>query len=172
MIAIEIHGIKDGIYEIDKSVSVEDIPDLSEEFFGNIVFKGHLRKIGRRFSIEGTAKCSSRLICDLTLTEYSEEIVCEITASFLADTLLYWKSKENFQGSDDTIIIHEDDKTIDLSDELRQQLALTLPLKRIAPDAKDIEIEKIYPDYFSSGSPESESTGNNIWDSLKKIKIN
>ena len=61
-------------------------------------------------------------------------------------------------------IIRDDELFIDLSDEVRQELALSLPMKRIAPEFRDKEWEDI--------APEVATEIDDRWKALKGLNLN
>ena len=68
-------------------------------------------------------------------------------------------------------IINEDDKYLDLSDEVREQLAVRLPLKRIAPWVADKELDEIYPE-IAPNLVKKDSDSDERWAPLKNLKLN
>lgn len=147
MLKIFIQGLKDGQYEIDQSVPADSLPQLSEEFFGDVSFKGSLRIFGRRYFIKGTVSCNARLECDISLTEYIENIAVDIELSFLADSILAKKQASEDIDEGSTIAINDDDKHIDITVEAVELLTVNLPMKRVAPKFRDKSFDEIYPQY-------------------------
>ena len=175
MIKILIHGIKDGIHEINLNIPVEEVDDMFPEFFGEIAITGKLRKLGNRFSIIGEAKCQAKLICDLSLKEYNQFIVADITASFYANDDLFFLKNDDNHPSDLETIIREDELYLDLSEEVREQLAVRLPMRRIAPDMMDVEFNEIYPDYSEDKVKKDIENGispDERWAPPKNLKLN
>ncbi|MCX7879424.1 MAG: DUF177 domain-containing protein [Ignavibacteria bacterium] len=178
MLRILVKGIKDGVYDINLSSPVEELNGFFPEFFGEVRFQGKLRILGKRYTVIGTAECQAHLLCDLTLEEYTETISVEISSSFYANNELYYKMKgisEELRETDEHII-HEDDKFIDITEDVRQELAINLPMKRIAPKYRDKTFEDIYPQYsanFSEKTTEqnSEDDVDERWNELKKLKF-
>jgi uncharacterized metal-binding protein YceD (DUF177 family) len=68
--------------------------------------------------------------------------------------------------------IREDDTTIDLSDEVRQELAISLPMRRIAPQYRTKEFIEIFP-AFAEHQPETTNEGgiDPRWAALQSIKF-
>lgn len=176
MIKLAIQGISDGRHEINKEVPVSEVEGMFPEFFGSINLSGILRKIGKRYSFVGTAECMARLICDITLREYEELISADIKVSFLADTALFRIRNENEDeaGSGEENVIHEEDKHLDLTEEIREQLAVSLPMKRISPEAEGKDIDELYPDIAKNDNSEGDEDDieDERWAPLKKIKLN
>lgn len=175
MIKILIHGIKDGEHDIDLSVPCQEVDGMFPEFFGDIIIRGKLRKLGNRFSVTGEASCNSRLVCDLSLKEYTQEIVVDISASYYANDDLFFLKTDHGEKTDNEVVIREDEKYLDLTEEVSQQLAVGLPMKRIAPDMLDVDFNEIYP-ALAEGKAEELSNSGDIpderWAPLKKIKLN
>jgi uncharacterized metal-binding protein YceD (DUF177 family) len=108
------------------------------------------------------------MLCDRTLTEFEELITAGITASFLANTELF-KSKKRYNDNDsEEIIIHNDEKELDITKIVKDQLAVKLPMKRIAPEFREKSFEELYPEYSINGNQEKIDSR---WDKLKKLRI-
>jgi len=167
MLKLRIHGIKDGESDFtleDESLNIKDLP---EEFFGNIVVEGKLTKIGKRYTIVGNVKCNAKLICDVSLEEYIEEIVAKFEYSFIVNNDLYLllREKGEFENENGEIIIHEDDQYLDISEEIRQELILNIPMKKVAPTYRGKSLSEIYPDL------DIEEEIDPRWSELKKLKF-
>ncbi len=167
MLKIRIHGIKDGESDFILEDKVSNLRDLPVEFFGNITVEGKLTKIGKRYTVVGVAKCKTNLICDISLEEYQDEINARFDYSFIVNNELYaiLKEKGEFENENGEIIIHEDDQFLDLSEELRQELILNIPMKKVAPQFRGKDLNDIYPDL----GIEEESDPR--WSELKKLKF-
>ncbi len=175
MIKIRIHGIKDGIHEVNEIVPVSEVAGMLPEFFGNVSFVGKLRKIGKRFTITGFAECQIKLICDLSLEEYTDIISSEINVSFIADTELFLLNRENYDDPDIERAVHEDDEFFDISDDVREQLTVSIPMKRIAPQYRDKTFADLHPEFsaeINETAPDEEVQIDERWSALKKIKLN
>lgn len=175
MIKIRIHGIKDGIHDLTEIVPVEEIEGMLPEFFGNVSFTGKMRKIGKRYTITGFAECQVRLICDLSLEEYTDTISSEINVSFIADTEMFLLSKGQYDDPDAERAVHEDDEFFDISNDVREQLAVSLPMKRIAPQYRDKSFADLHPEFsaeIAENIKEDEEQIDERWSALKKLKLN
>ncbi|MGB9852262.1 MAG: YceD family protein [Candidatus Kapaibacteriota bacterium] len=176
MLKILVKGIKDGEYDVNISSPVEEIEGFFPEFFGEVRFHGKLRIVGKRYTVEGVAECEAHLICDLSLEEYTETISVQITSSFYANNELYYATKgisEELRETNEHII-HEDDKYIDISEDVRQELAVHLPMKRIAPQFRGKSFEDVYPQYSAETQTKKDSDQeiDERWNTLKKLKLN
>jgi len=172
MVGIFIQGIKDGLHDVGLKASVIDIPDMFPEFFGEITVSGKIRKFGSRYTLIARAECKANLVCDLSLEDYEDLITIELNASYLASSLLKGKMADGNMGEKEENIISEDAKSIDISNLLREEFALNLPMKRIAPQYRDKSYEEMYPEYAGHSDAGTEDTTDDRWAPLKKIKLN
>ncbi len=177
MLQIMVKGIGDGTYDIDTACAVGRLKGIYPEFYGDVTLEGQLKVLGNRYTVVAKVSCMAKLLCDVSLEDYKEEISAEIEIAYLANTDLYYTQKE--QDDDDyerEIVIHEDDKFIDLTDEVTQQLNVSLPMKRVSPKYRDKDIEDIYPEYTESNDEEDKKDQNDDiderWSALKKLKLN
>ncbi|MBI3260182.1 MAG: DUF177 domain-containing protein [Ignavibacteriae bacterium] len=167
MLKIPIQGLKDGSSDISLTSDVSEMGVIFPEFFGKITLSGILSKFGKRYTFTGKAVCNSNLICDRSLEEYTEEITAPITVSYLADTEVFLLQDP---ASDENVyIIREDEPFIDLSVEVCEELALNLPMKRIALQYRDKELKDIIPDITEAGE---EQKIDERWSALKNIHLN
>lgn len=168
---IEIQGMKDGEREFSLQADAAELEGLPEEYAGKISAEGKIRKFGKRFTVIGSANCSANLICDRSLEEYSELITVEISLSYIIDGAAAKQLKDVEFG--EAIPIREEDKTIDLSGEIRQILTLGLPMKRVAPEYRDKELEEIFPEInIEDDSAESSEVSDDRWSALRNLKLN
>ncbi len=178
MLQIMVKGISDGSYKIDTACAVGRLKGIYPEFYGDVTLEGELKVLGSRYTIVAKVSCMAKLLCDVSLEDYNEEIRADIEIAYLANTDLYYSQKD--QEDDDIdpdaeIIIHEDDKFIDLTEEVTQQLNVSLPMKRVAPKFRDKELEEIYPEFTESNDEEIKDQNEDIderWSALKKLKLN
>lgn len=172
MINIFIKGLKDGVHDVDIIEPVESVDLLTEEFFGDIKVKGMLRIIGNRFSFTGKAECDAELVCDRTLKKFVESIEADISLSFLVV-----KSGVEIQDVGDEEkekMISKEEKYIDITRDVCEELILNIPMKKISPEAEGKDIEEIYPEH-SAKKKRKDKDENEIderWAALKDIKIN
>jgi uncharacterized metal-binding protein YceD (DUF177 family) len=174
MIKIYIQGKEDGEEQISIEVPSEQIEELSQEFFGNILVEGKLKIIGSRYAFEGRVECMAKMICDISLEEFEANISKELSLSYLADTMLYELARDNDGQNDETgeNYLHEDQKEIDITEILKDELQLSLPMKRVAPGYEGKSFEEVHPEY-TDAQPEEDEEVNAAWkEKLKKLKLN
>ncbi len=171
MINIYIKGLTDGLHDIEITEPVDAVPDLSEEFFGDILIEGKLRVLGNRFTFTGKVFSRARLICDRTLKEFEQEIETEMTSAYLINSS--GMGIDKLSEDDKEQIISKDEKYLDITNDVREELILSIPMKKIAPDVEDKEFEEIFPEYSAKKKKRKDKEEiDDRWSALKKIKIN
>ncbi|MFH1049697.1 MAG: DUF177 domain-containing protein [bacterium] len=178
MFNIFIQGLKDGEHDVDMLVPVEDVPEMFGEYFGMINLKGRLKKIGNRFTLFARAASQAKMICDMTLEEFTETIMVDVNLSFVVENKLAENSRrqiaerQNKKQETEGVRVSADGKYADISGEIREIFAVSLPMKRIAPKYRDKELKEIFPE-FDAGNDEPEPDFiDERWAPLKKINNN
>jgi len=176
MLKIYIQGLKDGVYDIDISSPVSQIPGMYDEFFGNVDFSGKLRILGKRYAVTGKAVCKAKLICDLTLSEFIEEISVDFKSSYLAVEHISSLGVDITDNNLNEHFIKDDEKYINISEDVSEELAVNLPMKRITPDFRGKSFEEIYPEFtqpkFESRKKKiSDGEVDDRWAPLKELKF-
>lgn len=171
MLTIYIRGLENGTHPVNLSTPVDKIPYMFPEFDGNVVFNGEIVKSANKYFIKGVAECSARLVCDRSGEDYSETISAPISLSYIANTDMYLLRRDE-SDPEQPYYIHEDDKEIDITDEVRQELAINLPMKRIAPAHRDKDLDDLFPSTVTNAdSGDDEPKEDERWAQLKKIRF-
>lgn len=173
MIKIDITGMKDGKYDLSIEAPVDKMNCIVEEFFGDVKLKGTIKKISNRFTFTAKAEVQARMICDRSLKEFVENIETDVKLSFIADTKAYLENKGKInEDIDSDILIREDVKYINITSEVIELLALQMPMKRIAPEFRDKELEEIFPELSGEIFKNEKDVIDDRWSKLKNLKIN
>lgn len=166
MLIISIKGLTDGMYPVEASAQCSDIEYIFEEFFGAITVLGTLRKHGKRYLLDLHAEAPAKLVCDVSGEEFEEIIDATFALEYIANTMLANLHADR-SDAEPPFYIREDDMTIDISGEVRQEMAVNLPLKRIAPKYRDKDFADIFPQYAETESQDIDPR----WAALKAIKF-
>lgn len=169
MLKISIRTLNDGDNPVELSENSEKTDGIFSEFFGLVEFTGIVKRQSDRYIVKGKASCQANLICDLSNEHFIETIETEINAVYVVDNFLYDKTKDTLDELHGEIYMRDDDLFIDITEEVKQELAISLPLKRIAPAYRDKKAEDIYPDYVNTSSELPEDSR---WEALKKLNLN
>lgn len=172
MIKLFIQGLKDGSYEIDQKADCKSIPDISEEFFGDVTIRGSLRRIGSRYTFKGSACCMAKFICDRSLQEYNEQICADFEVNAIHNTTLA-RTKDKDLAENEKILGIED-KYIDITEDVREELAVSLPMKRVSPEYANKDFDEFFPEYSAKLNKRMKKQRNETddrWKELQKLKI-
>ena len=173
MIQIMILGLQEGVYPFSVTSSSQSIEGILPEFIGDTQIIGTIKRQGKRILISAEAVCKALLLCDISGEEFTDIVKAQIILHYVIDTQLFYLQPKTENDDEGEILIREEDTYIDISDEVRQQLALNLPMKRISPLHSQTSFEDLYPER----STEKQKTEPNLpdetspWAALKDIKI-
>lgn len=158
MLSIEIASLEDGVHKRTLTPQAEDV-GLDPEMFENIHADVRLNVTGPRILADFTARATALLECDRTLKPFSQQVEGDFQVLFVPPP-----AEEEIDPDDaGTRPLAEGQTSIDLTEPVRDTLLLALPLKRIAPDAQDTEIETVF------GRSESD-LADDRWEALRKLK--
>ena len=172
MIEIPIQGMKDGEQHLHLECNAEEVRGAFSEFHGPISVEARIRKVGKRINVELQAQCAALLTCDYSLKEFDENIIAELSINYMIDTELYLRHRE--EGAEevyDVHAVHEESKVIDMTSEIIEELAVRLPLKRIAPELRDKNLEDLVDKRFLDDSGEDHMSMPDAWSVLKNLNI-
>jgi uncharacterized metal-binding protein YceD (DUF177 family) len=173
MLQIAILGMEDGDHPFSCQAEAGQIDGMFEEFTGTVQVHGIVRRQGKRLWIEAHAKCMANLICDISGNPFTEQISAPIQLAYRVDTHLFLISEQPSEG--DEILIREDERFIDLTEEARQELAIHLPMKRLAPEYRDKTFEELYPAVATAAAEDEhkeEELPGDPWAALRGLKLN
>lgn len=167
---LSIKGLSDGKHEVEITSEVSKIPSMFPEFFGSIAVTGFVQKIGKRYIVTGQAECNARLVCDRSGEEFEERIIAPLQLNYVANTHLYLEQQDR-EEPEQPYYIREDANKIFIGDEVRQELAVNLPLKRIAPAYRDKSLDDLYPGFDADAPQVAKDEPDDRWAALKNISF-
>jgi uncharacterized metal-binding protein YceD (DUF177 family) len=170
MVTIFIQGLQDGTHSIQLQEETSAVEDLFPEYFGELSISGTLKKLGNRYTISLQCLATANFVCDRSGEPFIEQIEASFDATYIADSSLF-RSKTDEVSTDQTIVIRDEDKYIDITDLLRDELGVALPLKRLSPQYKEKEFEELFPQLVSKGTePKTDAEIDDRWAVLQQIK--
>ena len=162
---LSISGLEEGSRRYAVTVHSSVIEGCAPEFAGDVSVEGTIRKLGVRYYVQLAITADATLVCDRSLETYTEPVERRIDVVFELDSTLA-AEQEGVDLADVEIRgLFQDAQVIDVSDDVRQELALGLPMKRIAPQYRNQTIEEIFPDL-----QQSEDQPETRWEVLNKLK--
>ncbi len=174
---VSIKGITDGKYPVEVNAIAERIQDIFPEFRGELQATGTLRKYGKRYLFDLTATATAHLLCDMSGEDFEEQITAHCSLEYIADTHLALMQEDSSNDREPPFYIRDDNTSIDITEEIRQELAVMLPLKRISPAYRDKEFDEVFPEFAAQTTDEISSAADDEpaldprWAALKSIKF-
>ncbi|MCU0331650.1 MAG: DUF177 domain-containing protein [Candidatus Kapabacteria bacterium] len=171
MVTISIQGLHDGVHPIDMSVPVGDIDGLGDEFRGDVHISGDITRNGKRMHLDVDVAAVAHLICDRSLEEYDEPIQCELSLDVVVDNELAIKQASSPERMEDIIGVRDDQKVLLISEDIRQELMLALPMRKVAPQWRDRDLSELYPSaHESSSDRDANNVVDDRWAALRSLK--
>ncbi len=171
MLKFSLKSLKEGRQEMDLEAEASVVCAEFPEFVDLVRLHCIVDRVGRRFHVHCHAECEALLQCDYSLKDFREPIVADFDIEYVVDTDMH----EQQRGMDAVDIelraLHEDESAVDLSLDVCQELAVRLPLKRIAPEYRDKPIEDILGSEFLDDGKKSAQSAEETWAALKNIKL-
>lgn len=172
---VSIKGLTDGKYPIDLAAEAEKIEYMLPEFRGMLTIQGTLRKHGKRYLLDIQASVPAHLVCDLSGEEYEEIVAAECKLEYISDTHLALLKADDAEA-EPPYYIRDDDTSIDITDEIRQELGVMMPLKNVSPKYRGKEFTDIFPAFAgeqgnSASAKKEEAPLDPRWAALQSIKF-
>lgn len=162
MLLLDTQNLTNGKHFVEVSGKADG--DQSNKYFEDtILVEGLLRVYNNRLILKGTAKSSAKLICDISLEEFKEVITAEINITIFKGI----KAESRTETDENTLYIAEEEKKVDITEIVMQELLVNIPMKKVAPKYRGKDIDDIYPQI-----KQNEKKGQSPFDILKNLKNN
>ncbi len=153
MLRVDLAPFDNGLHELELEPTAADL-DLDPEVFHDIAIALRLDVHDRRVRAAFVTRATATLECDRTLNMYQQPI--EGTHEVLFTTAPIAEVEE------DIYPFPEQDQVIVLTEPVRDTMLLSLPVRRVSPEAEEAEI----PTRF--GGPD-ESVTDTRWEALRRL---
>ena len=161
MLPVDLTPLSNGSHELVLRPSAEAV-GLDPEAFADIEVHARLDYHNydvrhRRLLVRFDAAATARLECDRTLVPYEERVEGEHTALFSATA---------DPEDDEVTLLGPDDHQVDLAEAVRETLLLSLPMRRVAPEARDAALDTTFgADTDDDGAPIDPR-----WEALRNLR--
>lgn len=168
MFKIRVIGLEEGIHNLE--IESKKFSALSEEYiFENTSFSGEMQVHTNKITIKGTVSAKLELICDRSGKEFTEKISRNVDLLFKFNI----KGIELLDDDIDESLYRLEGNKLNINDLMYEELILALPLKKIAPEYRDVEFEKLFPKFSAKENIEKEEKkDSSTWNELKKLNFN
>jgi uncharacterized metal-binding protein YceD (DUF177 family) len=175
MLKVSIKGLVNGTYPVEAATECSSIANVFPEFFGTLSVTGTVRKHQKRYIFKLHAEADARLVCDVSGEEYVERVQADFSLEYIADTqLAILQAEKGDIGAEPPFYIRDDDTSINITDEVRQEMAVSLPLKRVAPQYQGKEFSEVFPEHAATETEEQlpdNTQADPRWAALKNISF-
>ena len=157
MVRIEIATLNEGLNQQTVTPTAESL-ELDENVFSDVRVTVELDVAADRIVARYATLADAHLVCDRT----AEPFVQQVEGSHL----VLFSTGEGADSEDekgDVRVFSKADRYLDLTNEVRDTLVLSLPARRVAPGAEEVDIPTTF------GQDEGEATDPR-WDELKKLQ--
>jgi len=159
MLPVDVHALPDGVHHRTLHPSAADL-EIDPETFDDIVVDLRLDVAGRRIVAQFEVRATATLRCDRTLVNFEQPVAGTHAVLFAPP--------EQLPGgaSDDALLLTDEAATIELAAPVRDTLVLSLPVRRVAPGAEDVEI----PTAFGAVTDDDGRPVDPRWDALRQLR--
>ena len=156
MVQIDISTMSSGVHALVLHPPAEDL-GLSDDDFDEIEARVRLDIGDHQILVHLDVAANARVMCDRTLVPFAQPVNGAFTVVF---------TKRQIESSDVDETVRPIDpaaREIDLTEEIRDTIVLSVPLRNVAPEASEAELVLTY----------GELAGASIdprWEALRKLK--
>ena len=166
MFKIRVIGLEEGKHILE--IQADEFSALSGDYvFENTKFTGEMLVHTNKINIKGYISANVELLCDRSGKEFTERVERDIDLVFKFNL----KGIELLDDDIDDSLYKLEGNKLNLNDLMYEELILAIPLKKIAPEYRDIEFDKLFPKY-SAKEVKEEKKENSAWNELKKLNFN
>lgn len=155
MLRVDLTALADGLHELELTPSPADL-DLDPEVFSEIAVALRLDVAERQVRAAFATHAVATLECDRTLVEYQQHVEGAHEVLFT--------DRPIGDDEDDVYPLPAHPPEVDLTEPVRDTLLLSLPLRRVAPEAEATEI----PIRF--GGPGEGEPADDRWAALRQLR--
>ena len=121
---IKISGLENGTYEYDFEDDIKKI-DLTEPLFGKYNANVVLNKFDDQIILEASTTAGANFVCDRCGTEFNQNVKSKYKMIYLL------RSIEDAEEEINITYLSSDTHIIDLSNDVRDYMILSIPMKRL-----------------------------------------
>lgn len=155
MLRVDLTALDDGLHELELTPSPADL-DLDPEVFADIAVALSLDIAERQVRAAFATHATATLECDRTLVEYQQPVHGSHEVLFT--------DRPIGEDDEDVYPLPDHPPEVDLTEPVRDTILLSLPLRRVAPEAEGAEI----PTRF--GGPAEGEPADDRWEALRRLR--
>jgi uncharacterized protein len=161
MLRIDLTPFSNGVHHLTLKPDAQAL-DLNRDRFADIQVDTTLDIRHDQVLVTIKATAVATLECDRTLVLFEQPIGGTYSLLFTSPSRMPAKDEEDPFA--EMQVLHPADRTIDLTNAVRDTLMLAIPVRKVAPEAEDQEIPTAF------GVPEDASATDLRWEALKTLR--
>lgn len=165
LIKIRIIGLEKGEHTAETFIGGEELFEKKYEFHDDIEIDSKLIVTDNRYRLKLDYFGQVKLTCDISAEEYLEDIEGSYELHFKIES-----EGIKFTGEDDSDRVSLIGNYLDVSELIKQEMILGIPLKRVSPKYRDKEFSQIHPELTDEAKEEEKE--NPAFSKLKKLNFN
>lgn len=159
MLRVRLASLSDGLHTETLRPSAAEL-GLDPDVFHEIRVEVRLDVAGRRVLVAYEAAATATLECDRTLEPYDQLVEGEHAVLFVPPDSPLLTGRED----EDVRPLADDAVEVDLAEPVRDTLLLSLPLRRVSPAARGIDLPTTF------GGPARDELADDRWDALRALR--
>lgn len=164
---IRIIGLEEGNHPFD--IREENLRMSGNDYiFDNVSLLGELIIHTNKVNLKGSLEANVELNCDRSGKDFTEKIKKEVDYVFKFNT----KGIEILDDDIDNSLFKLEGNQLIISDLIYEELLLSIPLKKIAPEYRDVDFDKLFPDFTAKIEKKDDKKDASTWNELKKLNFN
>ncbi len=125
---INISNLSEGVHEYDFEETPSTI-ELDERFSKPVVVKVELEKRRRQLFLTAHVKTSGRFVCDRCLEDFDRDLEQDYRMTYV-----YEMNDAEGLDQDEVTVIHASTNEIDIAEDVRDYIFLSVPMKLLCKD--------------------------------------
>ncbi|MFC1562423.1 DUF177 domain-containing protein [candidate division KSB1 bacterium] len=164
---IKLRQLSEGTHVFEGTDDIESVGLDREIFFGNVSTKVIIDKRGQNYYIKILSNVAGNFICDRCLDEFSKVIICESKIVYTEDKSLI----DSAEDEDDIKYLRPVDTEVDLSENIRQFILLSVPMKVLCSDECKGLCPRCWKNLNFDKCECRDKLQDNRWEKLKNLKF-
>ena len=164
MLQIDITSFQSGVHRVALTPSPDEV-DLDPDTFSDIHVIARLDCHRDRILVTLDVQALAELTCDRTMRPYEQPLEGTYQVLFGPERMVGAES----DAFDEVRVLDPSDRSIDVTDLVRDTLLLSIPQRKVAPGAKDAEIQL----QFGASSADEDDETQDIdprWEALRELR--
>ena len=161
MLRIDLAPLDEGVHTVALTPEAEAV-GLDPDQFADLRVVATLDLFNDRVLVTLQASASATLECDRTLAQFEQPVEGVYRILFVPPSF----ARRDDDTYEEVRVLDDADRTLDLTDAVRDTVLLAVPARKVAPGAEDVEI----PTRFGAPAAGDEAAIDPRWEALRALQ--